>query len=288
LCVCLPVFALFGCADEFSQAKKMEKIQRYASAIEQYENFAAKNPGHKRAPEALLEIGRIYQTILNDYPRARSYYKKVIESYKGSKFAPEAEMRFMNSPDYFPLKSGLVIVMGDSSSGGDYMRSEERISALKKDPSRFKFSKKLFAGDREISDDERLYEKKDLKLKEYSLPNFEQTIALVYPPETNTSWETEKDGKKLYYTIELDSVAVSVMAGDFTRCLKVREYAGGSRASWKTFYFAPDAGLILSCVSTINKETRILELLRIETGKGTEKGKGTAKAEENKKEKNNR
>lgn len=253
---------LMGCGDsEFRSAKKAEKLGRYVSAIEEYEKFVRKDPAHLKSAEALFRIGEIYRAILKDYARARLYFGKVSEQYKQSPWAKQAEIGYMNSPDYFPLVPELKRRMGDSASGGSHMQMEENFFPIKESPLRLKMERRIYAGKTLVGKKEYIYEKKDRELREFSPGNEQYAVILRYPPEQNLKWETLREGKRIAYFIESDNATIEIKAGIFTDCLKVRSQFADSKHSWRYDYYAPEAGLILMSVATAQGETRISELL---------------------------
>lgn len=265
LLVCALSVGLAACGNpDFREAGKLEKLQRYPTAISKYEEFVRANPDHKKVPEAMWRIAEIYRNVLKDYPKARSYYERVIGAYGQTPWGLKAGMAYMDAPDYFPLKPGLTKKLGDSESGGEIMRTEESCEELKSSPGRFKIKRHIFAGDQSVGLDERVYEKKDRELREFKLPSFDKVVVLRYPAEKGTVWSAERDEREMRFMIESDSETVLVRAGAFMNCLKVRMQPDNIQEGWRYEYFAPDLGLILSSVATEQGETRIAELLSYE------------------------
>ena len=252
--------AACGSRDPLDQARKLEGLGRYPSAIEKYEKFLRKYPDSQRVPEVLYRLGRIYQDVLKDYPKARAYYASIQTSYSGGPWAARARAAAAVCPDYFPLAREIVLWSGDSQSGGRHMRMEERI--LPQSPGRARLIRKVYAGQALIGTFVFSYEKRDGKLFERAEQGGEAALVLLYPPEEGASWETVRDGRKAVVSVEADDVSVSVRAGTFDNCLKLRCQFPGSR-SWKLEYYAPNQGLILTSLATPQKETRISELLSV-------------------------
>lgn len=245
--------------NEFKSAKKMERLGRYPSAIIQYENYVGKNPKDLRSAEALFRIAQIYHNVLKDYGRARDYYMQVLKSYKGSEWANLSEEALMDCPDYFP--SSVFRIIGDSQSGGEYMKTEESVESDPKDRNKLKVKRKIFAGNKIISEIQILYEKRNRELKEYDDKNKLYATILKIPLRKGARWETVHRGRKSLYVVEADDIPVTVKAAIFSHCLKIRQQFDHSKMTWKYEYYAPDVGLILTSVATENNETRVAELL---------------------------
>lgn len=268
---------LIGCGEkEFRSAKKAEKLGRYPSAIADYEKFIQTYPKNPKSAEALFRIGEIYRNIFKDYARSRASFEKITAQYKETEWSSRAEIASMNSPDYFPLDPDFKRSMGDSESGGQYMRMEEMVVPIKDSPSRLKMERRIYAGTVLVGKKVQFYEKKDRELREYQPGNELYSVILRYPPEKNLKWETLKEGKRNIFTIEEDRLTVETKAGIFMQCLKVRNQSADTRRSWRYDYYAPEVGLILASVATDKGETRISELVSY----GYEKKETLPKTEE--------
>lgn len=258
LLFCLIPFAACG-KDPLADAKKMERLGRYPSALAAYETLAAQNkPG---SAEARYRSAEIYRAVLRDYSRARSLYSEIIAKHNGTPWSDKAKQSLMHCPDYFPLQPDYIRRTGDSQSGGKYMHTEEELEAIANPPGRFKLKRKIFAGTQLVSTFERIYENSETALREFPLGPGDGSVILSYPIETGKRWETVRDGKKTIFEIESDDAVVTIGAGEFTRCLKLRIRNAAEDESWKTEYYAPDIGFILAAAATENGETRVSELL---------------------------
>ena len=262
------VFLLFICScqteNEFQSASKMERLGRYASAIEKYKKFVEHSPQHALAPEALFRIAEIYRTVLNDSSPAKDYYFQVMNAYPKSSFWDVSRESYYNIPDYFPLKSGLTRLWGDSESRGKYMRTEEVLISKTSPDNLFKAQRIVFAGNNKVSEGELFYQKKDGQLREYELDQKTYCVLLKYPMEKGLSWEVQRNDQKWNYTIESVGLEVQVQAGVFKNCLKIKQQLEGSAYNYKYEYYAPEVGLILTSVGALKNETRIAELLKID------------------------
>jgi hypothetical protein len=84
-------FRVLGPEDLFRMA---EAEARTSQRITWLRAVAERDPKGKRAAQALFLIGFAYAEDLRDYPRARSYFDRVIEGYAESELVPSA--RWMN------------------------------------------------------------------------------------------------------------------------------------------------------------------------------------------------
>jgi tetratricopeptide (TPR) repeat protein len=109
----------------FPGLKKLEAKGDYQKSWELYQEFAAKNPRHTLAAEALFRAGWLAQKQLGDCVAARAFYDMVLQNYpqSGSWAAQSAYYR-NNCPDYFPVIDGFRWVEGDSDTKGKNARIE--------------------------------------------------------------------------------------------------------------------------------------------------------------------
>lgn len=250
-----------GCSrDPLREAKKMERLGRYKSALDFYEAYAAKNPKSESAPEALQKSAEIYRNVIKDYAAARERYRRISRGGFGKEWQAKAEAAEMNCPDYFPLNPDYVRRSGDSQSGGDFMKTEETVEALAAPAGRFKLKRRVFAGDALVSTFEKIYEKKNGELLEHPLGAGQPAVVLKLPPVVNQQWKTLRDGKTAEFTVESEKAEVEIRAGKFSNCLKLRVRNPEIPGGWKVEYYAPDLGLVLAAAATENGETPISEL----------------------------
>ena len=71
----------------------MVRQQKFYNAIELYLSFVKDYPQHRRAPEALFEVGNIQQTMLNDTKKAATTYRKLVSKYPIGRFTLMAQRR---------------------------------------------------------------------------------------------------------------------------------------------------------------------------------------------------
>ncbi len=254
----LPLFSACG-KDSLAEAKRMERLGRYPSALASYEKKIAQDPSG--AAEARYRSAEIYRTVFRDYPKARAFYAEVSARHPGTSWSGLAQKALAHCPDYFPLQPDFVRRTGDSQSGGKYMQTEDRLEALAQPAGRFRMKRTIYAGDRIVSTFERIYEKTGNGVNEYPLGSAAAAAILSFPIEPGKQWETIRDGKKTLFKIEGDDETVAIQAGEFTHCLKLRIQNAPEDESWKLEYYAPDVGFVLASVGTANGESRVSELM---------------------------
>src|SRR4051812_19699076 len=93
------VLALSACSPErdLAKAKALEKSGKVYKAWEKYQEFAAKNPQHPRAPEAIFRAGWVAQQNFNDCFMANTFYDEVLTRYPESDPWSRAAMLQKNS-----------------------------------------------------------------------------------------------------------------------------------------------------------------------------------------------
>ena len=245
----------------FEEARRSEKLGRVRTAIEQYETFVKMHSRDPDAPQALFRIGEIYRAVIADPVKARKYYRNTSEWYPQSPWGKAADLALINYPDYFPFTPG-IRVLGDSQSGGAYMRSLETLELVKDRPERIRLKREIFAGEKKVSSVELEYEKSDGELREYSPGGKFATVVLRFPVTKGKRLETLRNNKRVIYEVQDVNDSVRVKAGAYKDCLRLREQEVGRPGSWKVQTFAPGAGLILVSNATSKQETRVVELLK--------------------------
>jgi len=83
---------------------------------------------------------------------------------------------------------------------------------------------------------------------------------MKWPLLPGTVWSSKINGQKFVFEITGTDNKISVAAGDFMGCLKIKSYVEGA-SGVRNDYFAPDVGLILTTLSSKNEEKRNTELL---------------------------
>lgn len=251
----LSLFA--SCArNDFDAGKRAEKLGRYASAIEYYEQALTKDPVGIYAPEILYRLSRIDREILDDPSRFRTHKERLENLFPKTSWAQKAEKDSRHYPNYFPLRNGLTKVLGDSDSKGRYMRVEENyVQGSSQD--QFLFAKKIYAGDQEVNQVVEVLERNDDWLIEIDTQSQTQTKIFPFPPKVGAQWES--DGKS--YEVLTTTAVVDTSLGTFNNCLKVQEKIPGIESSWRFLYYAPNKGQVLVVQATKKSQTRVLEIL---------------------------
>ena len=90
-------------------------------------------------------------------------------------------------------------------------------------------------------------------------PAGERAPILRYPYHEGLSWQARRGGKLFTYRIDAAGVAVSVKAGSFTGCLKVKSSAAGDPA-WVFDYYCPGVGRVKTTVGVPEGENPNTEL----------------------------
>lgn len=91
----LGLFSLIlGCATaDFRAAEELLRQRKFYNAIEFYLSFVRGHPDHRRATEALFEVGNIQQVMLNEPEKALTTYRKLVSSYPVGDYTVLAQRR---------------------------------------------------------------------------------------------------------------------------------------------------------------------------------------------------
>lgn len=272
LCGVTILFSACGPSYEFKSAQKAEAKGKYYLAWKKYQSFTAHYPAHALAAEALFRVGLLSQQKQGDCTMAVAFYDNLLEKYPQSDPWAKAALLQKNAcPDYFPLMPGWKWVEGDSESRGGNARIEKEAIAIDKsvkslpnESGRMKLT--YFAGSTKFKTGESLFQKKNSELWEYPVASEPMArIALRWPLEAGVSWTYKLNSKLFHLEIVDVNATVSVMAGDFSRCIKVKSTVEGSSGS--TFeYYAPGVGRVLTTLSSASGEKPNTELLSFTKG----------------------
>lgn len=270
IAVLLLGFAGCGAQSDFNRARRDEARGRYQAAWEGYQRFVADHPDHDRAPEALFRAGWVAQRARGDCHMARVFYDAVIARYPASEtWTMAASLGLMNCPDYFPLITGTRWVEGDSDSKGAIART-----VIEAEP--FDYGEPLFpsqagvlrrtiyAGEKRFRETESIYKKDRGRLLVFDAPtDSEGKTVLSWPLDVGTRWRSAEDGRVVLSEIVSTGEKVTVAAGVFENCVKVKtSVRSGSGARYE--YFAPGVGRVLTTLSSRGGEKRNTELLSYE------------------------
>jgi TolA-binding protein len=78
-----------------AQSERPAIHEAYNRAVEEYNALAAADPGHSAAPEALIDVARLFDRNLEmrRFSEAVRYYEMILQKYPASPFADEARAR---------------------------------------------------------------------------------------------------------------------------------------------------------------------------------------------------
>lgn len=259
-----PALLLAGCGvqQQLAKAQTLEKKGYYVEAGLKYEEIAQRYPKDAVAAEALYRAGSVYQKNLKLFSQAGHYYTRLIEAYpQSSPWAALAREGVMDSPDYYPLKHGSFWIEGDSETGGHNMRAQwdcTRIST-----GTFSIRRRIYAGDKMVTESTRFYRKEDLQVHEYDkFPAPRYLTLLSYPYFEGKSWKNLFSGHTIVVTVAAKDIPVRVKAGEFVGCIKISEEDRDLPGSIKYNYYAPGVGWILTTTASAGgKEHSNTELL---------------------------
>jgi TolA-binding protein len=83
-----------GCTTrEFRAAQEMLRQQKFYNAIELYLSFVREKPDHRKAPEALLNVGYIQENMLDEPKRALETYQTLVSRYPINKYTIAGQRR---------------------------------------------------------------------------------------------------------------------------------------------------------------------------------------------------
>ena len=281
----LPLLLFSACSDlEFRQARRLEDKREFDRAAASFERVLEKSPGGARETEVLVRLGRIYAEEFGRCERAVPLFEAAARMGAPSSRRPPttfpmaagtaslpappergrapsvdwpalARRALMSCPDYFPLRDGARWVFVDSQSGGANMRLD---IALSRSSSTANAAGAYFAGRERFKEYRRSYEVEDFILWEGE-PAGERAPILRYPYHEGLSWQARRGGKLFTYHIDAAGVSVSVMAGSFSGCLKVKSSAAGDPA-WVFDYYCPGVGRVKTTVGVPEGENPNTEL----------------------------
>lgn len=270
----LLVLGLCSCGPgaQFKSAQKDHAKGRHYKAWKKYQALVADHPAHALAPAALFYAGLISQQNLGDCFMAKTFYDNLLGAYpQSSPWAKAALIQKNSCPDYFPLVAGTSWIEGDSETKGDTARVET-ICAPFSEKAGFlpgenaQLTRSYFAGRSKFKVTEYRYEKKNSELWEFpnrSDPTYK--IIMRWPLEPGTTWTTKFGGQMFRYEVIENDAVVSVQAGEYKNCVKIRFSVVGTASSTYEYY-APGIGRVLTTLGSTAGERRNTELLSFTKG----------------------
>ncbi|MFA5780115.1 MAG: tetratricopeptide repeat protein [Elusimicrobiota bacterium] len=250
--------ALTGCGVDyqFKSAEKLKASGKFSEAIQKYEKIIEKNPVHPRVAEAIYSIARIYHQNIENVPEAKKSYKRVVNDYPNSGWVENSKAALLEIADYFPLVKFAKWIEVDSDTFGKYMTAKNEIIAVTDDI--FEMTRKLYTRGNFISGFKKYYKKTKAGFYETDKDGKIISTVMLLPVDADKEWLVGN----VKYAIVSKSEEVTVAAGKFSNCVKIKKQLIGA-PSWSYEYFAPEVGKILTTQSSGSTEIRITELKEI-------------------------
>lgn len=252
------LFSIIACGiqSQFNKAGRLESKGLYLDAIKIYKSIYNKNRNSEIGATALYNTARVYHRKMKIFSESTKLYNEVI-----GKFSPDStavklsKTGLFDSPNYFPFNNKSTWIEGDSQTGGKNMRIEWYCTEISTYTKCF-VQRKFFAGTKLAAEVKRYFAKDNFELQESLSQNFlNATITLKYPFETGKTWISERENRKLKFTIMDNNATVKVRAGEFSGCLKIREQDLANPLGCKYDYYAPEIGHILTSIGTSNSSS---------------------------------
>jgi hypothetical protein len=233
-----------------------EDSRRPVQALRHYENFLASRPQDPRSCGVRLRAAELYRIFFNRCEEARVHYEAAARDFPRQKACVDrAKLGLLLCPDYFPLDAGRTWVYVDSASGGRAMRQESEALV-----SSGTIQSGLYAGDRRIFLKTERFEKADWAV--WRLDTQGREPILRYPYNEAMTWTVKRGKSTVEYLVASSSAAVTVRAGTFYGCVKMREREVAKRSAWKYDYYCPGVGKVKTSVAGPGYENPNTELLQ--------------------------
>jgi hypothetical protein len=233
-----------------------EDSRRPVQALRHYESFLASRPKDPRSCEVRLRAAELYRSFFNRCEEARAHYEAAARDFPRQKACVDrAKLGLLLCPDYFPVAPGRIWVYVDSASGGRAMRQESEALI-----SSGTFQSRLYAGDRRILFKTERFEKADWAV--WRLDKEGREPFLRYPYNEAMTWTVKRGKSTVEYLVASSSAAVTVRAGTFYGCVKMRERVVANRSAWKYDYYCPGVGKVKTSLAGPGYENPHTELLR--------------------------
>jgi hypothetical protein len=175
--------------------------------------------------------------------------------------AERAKVSLLSCPDYFPLDLGRTWTYVDSDSKGKAMRLDWEVRRATAAAGGI-VQTSLYAGTRRIREAQESYEKKDWAVWRTDADPAEPMLR--YPFAEGQTWRGLRGGDLVEWKIVSARAAVSVAAGEFKDCLKVREHVLKFARTWRFDYYCPDVGRTKITIAGPGFENPNTELLRFD------------------------
>ncbi|MDE2490717.1 MAG: tetratricopeptide repeat protein [Elusimicrobia bacterium] len=237
---------------------------RPVEALAHYRKFLEDLPRDPRACEVRLRAAAIYERF-GRWAEARRDFEAAARDFpRQPACVSRAKLALLSCPDYFPLDAGRSWVYVDSASRGQAMRQDSE--TRRATPEGGEIRSVLYAGATVFSRKTESYRKSDWAI--WLVDGKSREPILRYPFEAGQSWSaTRGRGRKrrrVDWLVVSSTATVSVAAGEFKDCLKVREYDHSIKGAWIFHYYCPGVGLTRTTVGGKGYENPNTELLRFD------------------------
>lgn len=251
------IFFLAACSNPdkaLERGTSQETQGRVAAAIDSYEAFLERWPGHAGVAEASYRAGRLYDRERGDCAKAVALYER--GARLGGVWGDRSRRALLACPDYFPLPLGAAWTFVDTLSGGENMRLEVKV-ARSSGGLRGVMTGAFYAGETRFRDFRREVVKENWGVWEEKEAG--RAPILRFPFKAGRSWTSVENGKTIRYEIVEDALSVTVKAGTFSGCLKVKARTAGF-PSWVFDYYCPGVGRVKTSVGVPGAENPNTEL----------------------------
>ena len=236
-----------------------EDAGRPVKAIRQYEAFLAGRPKDPRACEVRLRAAELYRTFFLRCSDAQHHYETAARDFPHmTACADLAKAGLLKCPDYFPLEVGRTWVYVDSDTKGKSMRLDWELRKSSGAAGGVIITA-LYAGNKRIRESREIYLKENWALWRIDGPQREPLLR--YPYGSGQTWKAG-GAKGKEWSVVASSVAVTVAAGAFAECLKVKEHDLSYGKSWRYDYYCPGVGRVKTTVGGPGFENPNTELSR--------------------------
>lgn len=261
LLLALAAAALGGCDTyHFLAGTWQEDARKPTAALKHYEAFLADRPKDPRSCEVRLRAAAIDRAfgLCGD---ARRHWETAVRDFpRVEECASRAKLALLTCPDYFPLDAGRTWVFVDSASGGKAMRLDWEVR--RSTPTGGSILTQLFAGNKRIREATETYQKEDWAI--WRVDGGAREAFLRYPFSAGQTWSGRRAGAAVDWTVESADAPVTVAAGRFSHCLKVREHDRRFARTWRFDYYCPDVGRVKTTVGGPGFENPNTELQRFD------------------------
>jgi hypothetical protein len=259
--VLLCAAGLSGCDTyHFLAGTWQEDARKPAAALKHYEAFLADRPLDPRSCEVRLRAAEIYRGF-GRCGEARMHWETAVRDFpKETECRDRAKRSLLSCPDYFPLELGRTWVYVDSESRGKAMRLEWEVRRATVSTSGT-IQSVLYAGNRRNRETLESYEKRDWGVWRADDSGQKEPF-LRYPFGQDQSWSVKRGKAAVDWLVVSTTETVTVSAGRFTDCLKVRELDRRFPKTWRYDYYCPDVGRTKTTIGGRGYENPNTELLR--------------------------